>query len=151
MRRVDRLRRELLAACALMEQWTTPMGAIYTRKAIQRWRRMAEPRPPSRRKRPMDTETRAALSEARRRRRGIPSALERDRAVADAQVTRWNELYPVGTPVAVTLDDGTTKLTRTRSMAWVVCGHATVLVEGISGGYSLERMEPHPAWTVTAT
>jgi hypothetical protein len=64
-------------------------------------------------------------------------------------VERWNESHPIGTPVTVTRDSGETKETKTRSEAWMLGqssrsqGHtAVVLVEGIAGCYSLERVKP---------
>jgi len=64
-------------------------------------------------------------------------------------VAKWNESYPIGTPVSVTKDRGETKETKTRSEAWMLGqssrsqGHtAVVMVEGISGCYSLERVKP---------
>lgn len=61
----------------------------------------------------------------------------------------WNEAHPIGTPVSVRKDDGTVLETHTRSVAWTLgesChgpGHtAVVSVNGISGGYSLERVTP---------
>ena len=52
----------------------------------------------------------------------------------------WNTRFPVGTKVSVRRDDGTTLLTVTRSPAWVLCGTAVVTVDGISGGYALDRV-----------
>ena len=54
---------------------------------------------------------------------------------------RWNKLHPVGSAVTVTKDLGDKLDTVTRSEAWVLGGHtAVILVEGISGGYSLTRV-----------
>ena len=49
---------------------------------------------------------------------------------------------PEGTPVMLTLDDGTKTFTVTRSLPWQL-GHGAwvVLVEGKSGGWALERVE----------
>lgn len=50
--------------------------------------------------------------------------------------------HPEGTPVIVRKDDGTVIETKTRSAPWMLCGTAVVLLEGISGGYSLDRVTP---------
>lgn len=91
-------------------------------------------------KREMDHETRARLAELRRRKRGVQSESERTRAAAQLQVDAWNASVAVGTKVRVTRDDGSHVETTTRSAAWVLCDHASVLVDGISGGYSLDRV-----------
>ena len=93
-------------------------------------------------KREMDLETRAHLADLRRRKRGIPSDSEKRRASAEAEVAAWNAAHPVGTPVTVTLDLGEQVETKTRSVAWVICDHASVMVDGISGGYLLARVRP---------
>ena len=55
--------------------------------------------------------------------------------------------HPVGTPVIVHRDDGTELETVTESMPWMLgassqsIGHTAVIsVQGISGGFLLERM-----------
>lgn len=56
---------------------------------------------------------------------------------------QWNERHPIGTPVIVTRDLGEEQRTVTRSSAWTLgSGHPVVMVVGISGGYSLERVRP---------
>jgi hypothetical protein len=62
---------------------------------------------------------------------------------------KWNAAHPVGTEVLVRRDVGEPMRTRTRSEAWMLgascrdIGHtAVVMVEGITGGYSLERVAP---------
>lgn len=140
MRRVDRLRAELLAACAELDRALLPRPE--TAAMVRRWRRMVTPRPKPARKREMDAEVRADLAEARRRRRGIPSESERRQAEADRSIADWNAAHPIGTEVWVTLDDKSKLRTRTRSVAWRICDHASVMVEGISGGYLLERVRP---------
>lgn len=56
-------------------------------------------------------------------------------------VTEWNRLNPEGTKVNVRKDDGSTLETVTRSPAWLMGEHtAVVLVDGIAGGYMLERV-----------
>ena len=55
----------------------------------------------------------------------------------------WNKLYPVGTDVFVTEDNGEQCHSRTRSEAWTLgSGHAVVKLEGYSGGYDLARVQP---------
>ena len=55
----------------------------------------------------------------------------------------WNKLYPVGTDVFVTEDDGEQHHSRTRSQAWTLGnGQAVVKLEGYSGGYDLARVQP---------
>ena len=62
-------------------------------------------------------------------------------AEQEALVDDWNAKYPIGTEVQVTLDLGEILDTKTRSIAWCL-GHgaAIIKVEGISGGYLLERV-----------
>lgn len=53
----------------------------------------------------------------------------------------WNEKYPSGTYVCVELDDGSSWFTLTRSEAWTLpSGHHVVLLQGRTGGFSLERV-----------
>lgn len=54
-------------------------------------------------------------------------------------VEEWKDV-PEGTPVVVTKDHGEQFETKTRSMPWLLCGAAAIMVEGIAGGYSLERV-----------
>lgn len=59
------------------------------------------------------------------------------------QVEEFNRRVQVGDPVTVTKDRGEKFETRTRSEAWVLSGHtAVVMVDGIAGGYLLERVTP---------
>lgn len=61
----------------------------------------------------------------------------------EAEVSKWNDAHPVGTAVKVRMDGGDIKLTTTTSEAWVMGGHSAMIkVEGISGGYMLERVSP---------
>ncbi len=56
-------------------------------------------------------------------------------------VERWNKLHQIGAAVTVKKDDGSKLNTVTRSVAWMLSGHtAVILVEGISGCYSLTRV-----------
>ena len=58
-------------------------------------------------------------------------------------VEEWNKKYKIGINVEVMKDDGSTIFTKTRSLAWVLGGHTPmILLEGISGGYALERVSP---------
>ena len=58
------------------------------------------------------------------------------------RVDNWNRNCPVGTVVTVTLDDGELFVTTTRSLAWVMGGHsAMVMVDGIAGGYLIDRVQ----------
>lgn len=64
-----------------------------------------------------------------------------------ASVEAWNKKYPVGTKVSVLRDKGESKITVTRSEAWMLGsnsqhpGHTAVIkVDGISGGYLLRRV-----------
>lgn len=58
-------------------------------------------------------------------------------------VDDWNAEHLVGISVVVTRDDGAKKVTKTTSAAWLLGGHtAVILLEGISGAYSLARVKP---------
>ena len=60
-----------------------------------------------------------------------------------AQAEVWNARHPSGTEVNVKLDNGDIWPTKTRSEAWVLGDHtAVVMLEGRSGGYLLERVQP---------
>lgn len=55
-------------------------------------------------------------------------------------VEKWKDV-PEGTPVIVTKDDKSEVHTKTRSIPWLLGGHtAVIMLDGISGGYSLERV-----------
>lgn len=62
--------------------------------------------------------------------------------LAQKACDKWNGAHAVGIPVSVRRDGGEILETRTRSVAWELCGHASILVEGITGGYALERVNP---------
>jgi hypothetical protein len=47
---------------------------------------------------------------------------------------------PIGTDVCVTKDNGSEVMTKTRSIPWMLGEIAVIKVEGISGGYRLDRM-----------
>ncbi len=55
----------------------------------------------------------------------------------------WNLKHPVGSDVKVRMDSGEIKETKTRSEAQMLSGHTAVIwIEGISGAYLLNRVEP---------
>lgn len=60
---------------------------------------------------------------------------------ATAAVDEWNAAHPVGTPIAVTQDDGSVVETTTRSEAWCL-GHGEPVVKyaGRAGCYLLSRV-----------
>jgi hypothetical protein len=59
------------------------------------------------------------------------------------QVESWNAHNRVGQAVRVLLDDGSFRRTETSSDAWVVApASPVVVVDGISGGFSLLRVAP---------
>jgi len=57
---------------------------------------------------------------------------------AQSAVDAWT--HPEGTPVTVIKDDGTILATVTRSVPWVLCGTAVIMVRGIAGAYALDRV-----------
>lgn len=62
----------------------------------------------------------------------------------EKQVTNWNAKNPIGTPIYYypTLKDRIPKQTKTRSTAWVMsCHSAMVMIEGVSGGVSLDHIQ----------
>lgn len=62
---------------------------------------------------------------------------------ADRAAREWNDKYPLGTLVEVTLDDGRIEETVTDSAAWVLGGHTAVIkLVGHAGGYALNRVRP---------
>jgi hypothetical protein len=73
------------------------------------------------------------------------------RAELERRVEEWNRNVPVGTEVTRTDDLGVVHRTRTRSVAWIICDHASVQVEGIAGGYLLDRIKPVYPATARAT
>lgn len=73
------------------------------------------------------------------RRRAYSS--RRMHAEAERAVERWNREHPIGTRVAYRSDPhAAPRETATRSVAWIICDHASVLVEGISGGVALDAL-----------
>jgi hypothetical protein len=77
------------------------------------------------------------LTEERTRRRDAKA-----QQLVDARDT-WNARHPIGTPVrywpGVREGDGREGVTR--SEAWLVCGHASVLVSTYTGGIALTHVE----------
>lgn len=65
-------------------------------------------------------------------------------AKAQLEADEWNKKYNFPMEVILTDDDNKDHKTRTRSIAWEICGHASILVEGRSGGYLLSRIRPAP-------
>lgn len=66
---------------------------------------------------------------------------ESNAAAQEKLVELWNQNYPPGTEVDVRRDNGETLRTKTRSAAWLLGGPiAVVEVEGIAGGYLLDRV-----------
>lgn len=64
-------------------------------------------------------------------------------ATSEKAVTKWNQLYPVGHRVVVSLDSGINRETTTRSAAYVSdSGHPVVFLDGVSGYYLLDRVRP---------
>jgi len=61
---------------------------------------------------------------------------------AKLKVDDWNANQRIGQAVLVLLDDGSFRKSITRSDAWIASGQPLVQVEGIVGGYSLERVVP---------
>lgn len=59
---------------------------------------------------------------------------------AEREAKEWNKAHRVGAKVSVKDDDGTKRETTTRSMSWEVGGHAVILLEGMTGGYLLNRV-----------
>jgi hypothetical protein len=70
----------------------------------------------------------------------LRSKLELEALNMDTIVIGWNERNPIGTKVDVTLDDGTVKQTKTRSVAWLASGTPVVMLVGCRGGYMLSRV-----------
>lgn len=57
-------------------------------------------------------------------------------------VDDWNAKFLIGQQLEVKLDSGVVFETKTTSMAWLMGGHTAVIkLNGISGGYSLERVK----------
>lgn len=87
----------------------------------------------------MSAETRAYLRELRAS-RSAQKRTAKAHAAAQAEADAWNAAHPIRVPVIVTKDLGEQVATFTRSIAWRISDHASVLVDGISGGYLLERV-----------
>jgi hypothetical protein len=61
-----------------------------------------------------------------------------ERAAQQRLIDAWK--HPVGTAVVVTKDDGRYVRTTTRGAPWLMGDVAVIMLEGISGGYALERV-----------
>jgi hypothetical protein len=58
------------------------------------------------------------------------------------KIDEFNRMCPIGSEVNVTLDSGEVIKSRTLTEAWVVCGSGMVKLDGISGGYDIDRVKP---------
>ncbi len=65
-----------------------------------------------------------------------------DSKVEVRRVEHFNALYNIGKAVDVRNDDGTVASTVTKTRAWVVDGHAAIVVSGFSGLVRLDRVTP---------
>jgi len=60
----------------------------------------------------------------------------------DEVIEAFNDLYPIGTELIVIDDLGKKKVRKLKSKAWVVGKDSIIaLFEGISGGYSIKRIQ----------
>lgn len=63
------------------------------------------------------------------------------KTMTQQQVDEWNAQWPVGSRCWVRRDDGVEEPRRTRSEAWLLhSGHAVIKVDGIAGGFALNRL-----------
>lgn len=65
-------------------------------------------------------------------------------SAAEKAAAKWNERYPVGTPVTYWpgFQTGEGRTSRTRTPAWVICESAVVSVDGYAGGIALTHVTP---------
>lgn len=62
--------------------------------------------------------------------------------IAALEVENWNLKHPVGALVKLKLYNGLTKITKTRSEAYICnAGYPVCFFEGVSGYYLLDRAE----------
>ncbi len=62
--------------------------------------------------------------------------------IAALEVENWNLKHPVGALVKLKLDNGLTKITKTRSEAYICnAGYPVCFFDDVSGSYLLERAE----------
>lgn len=54
-------------------------------------------------------------------------------------VDQWNQSIAIGAAVCLHKDDGSKILTKTTSVASVMCGSAVAWFEGVSGCYAIDR------------
>lgn len=88
----------------------------------------------------LSDETRAAVKR-RREEHGGTYRQALAYVMAEREAAAWNAAHPIGTRVTVApynlCRQNELIKTTTRSAAWVISGHASVMVEGKSGGYGL--------------
>lgn len=75
--------------------------------------------------------------------KGYPRRSHQDQTKAINAAEAWNEKYPVGTPVIYEEVIGVTGEihTKTRSGCWVASLKPIVMIEGKSGGCSIDHMK----------
>lgn len=63
---------------------------------------------------------------------------------AEREAAAWNKVNPIGTDVRFWpgCREGPGRVGQTRSAAWSMCGHASVLITGSSGSISLSHVAP---------
>lgn len=73
----------------------------------------------------------------------LPTKLTNQIPMKDGKPTVLAHDAPIGTEVVVRRDSGDVLVTRTCSVPWLLGGHSwVVLLEGISGCYSVARVFP---------
>lgn len=66
---------------------------------------------------------------------------KRSVALEQAAVDQWNAMFPVGSAVYYTEDDGRKTETKTRSEAWMLCSQfGVILIDGRTGCVHLDRI-----------
>lgn len=71
-----------------------------------------------------------------RKRYARPSAAA---TAAVKEVETWNQSIAVGVTVCLHKDDGSKIVTKTSSVASIMCGSAVAWFEGVSGCYTIDR------------
>jgi hypothetical protein len=69
-----------------------------------------------------------------------PGQVKTNKKTETAAVHYWNRTYKTAEEVIVKRDNGDEFTTKTRGHAWMMGKRAVILVEGISGAYSLDRV-----------
>ena len=65
---------------------------------------------------------------------------KQSKKMSELQVENWNLKNPVGTLVKLKMDNGTEKITKTRSEAYICsAGYPVCFFEDVAGYYLLER------------